>query len=307
MQISRIKIIIFFLSLFSFDAQTSWRSEIDFSRPDHSIRLNHKNKGYRYISDPSINWKIKFGYGPLKISYSEPIKGTKLSGKSIPGANYQDLEVKLYLNNLLIEYIYKEYQGFFTDDENVENCNSCEIRNDLISKERTYQLFYALNPDFDLKNIVSVADNGVDKFQFSFLILGGGTRWKLISDNTIFRGDVGAEFSDLNESKEIRINQYFSGLGAGVIVPFGKFHFSSFLSIAAGLYELNVRKLDGEKVEKNNKLGTNINLKANFGTHGDGWNTGLKGIFLSNQYKIDTNKTLLSIDYELLTYLSYSF
>lgn len=289
-------------------AGAGWRTELNIGRPDHSLRLHTETKDYRYLSDPSLNWKIKFGYGPLKISYGEPIKNTKISGRSVPGADYSDFEVRLYLNNFLAEYIYSRYQGFFTEDENIQNCTDCSIRSDLISRERTYQFFYALNPDFEIKKVISVADNGLSEIEFSIILIGGGNRSKLSDTGGIFRGDVASANSDLENLQEIHFNHFYLGAGAGMILPLNSsLHFSTLLSAATGPLEYNFQYLNGEQFQSKSKFGNSFNLKANLGTYGPGWNGGIRGTFLSNQYNMVNDKSLLSINYDLLIYLSYSF
>jgi hypothetical protein len=277
------------------------------TRPEHSILLVKDSTTVRFTSDPSIQAGIKFGLGPLVFSYAQVIPNTRISGRGVSDSDEDNLNAKIYYQNFLLEYIYKKYRGFRSTENDGVACDFCFERINLTSREVTYNFKYAFNSDFRLKNVVSTANKKISGFDYTFLLTVFGNRWKISDPDNVFQGNLARDNPELDNIKEIRLNQGGPGLGFAFVAPFFENSFFALLISGNLGYQNNKLRIENRPEEKYEGFGASYNVKANLGTFGEGFNYGIRGFFVSNYYPIKGGRDLFSLNFDITVYWGYSF
>ncbi len=275
---------------------------LQLKRPNHSLLMRSSKDFIEFRPNANVHWGIKISGDFFYIEYGAKIADTNYGTNVVAPSDYESYRIGLPIKNLFIGLYYQQWQGF---SSNESNCDFCDAREDLKSRNGSINLVYAFEKDFSMKALNSNGSEGV-KFNHSWLATIFYDRLKVSDNGGLVQNSSEDQFLFFTDLRALEMRQAGAGLGYGVTAPFGPLYFAAGAVIGAGYQDNRRWSLENIK-SKNTGAAIHWNSKINLATHGDGLNFGVKGFFFSNIYEVTGSKNVMSLNYNLYVYTSYTW
>ncbi len=278
---------------------------LQIKRPNHSLLLKRESKTLEFRPNASLHWGIKVSGDYYYAEYGGKIKDTNYSNRSVGNNSYKSYRLGIPIQNFFFGLYYQEWEGFSSDENNGTDCDYCLDRPNLLSREGSVNIQYALNSSFSMKALNSNGSDGVS-FANSWIFTGYYDRNKVRDAGGLLQGDSNSLFPTVSDLQILELRQLGLGLGHGLLYPFGNYYLGLSGLIGVG-YQDN--RLVYRDFSKRNKTGvaTHWNVKVNIASQGKGFNYGVKGYFFANLYSVAEDTNFAGLNYNLYLYTSYSW